>query len=185
MTSWTPKRTETLKRLWAEGYSASQIGTELGGLSRNAVIGKVHRLGIGRKAPKAPKFTKPKSKTVFGHEKRIHAMASHPNSVKTKKAAQPLPKQRKADKDRIGPTLEQLKDFMCRWPVGINANGEQMFCGEEIGHRVGTEGKQAYCCEHIARSKSQMSEEQRQQISERMKAAHAAGTAHKNHRKAA
>ena len=44
--SWTDERVETLKRMWAEGQSASQIAKELGGVTRNAVIGKVHRLGL-------------------------------------------------------------------------------------------------------------------------------------------
>ena len=44
--SWTDERVETLKKMWAEGQSASQIAKELGGVTRNAVIGKVHRLGL-------------------------------------------------------------------------------------------------------------------------------------------
>ncbi|MEP4560994.1 MAG: GcrA family cell cycle regulator, partial [Nitratireductor sp.] len=42
--NWTDERVELLKKLWAEGLSASQIAAQLGGVSRNAVIGKVHRL---------------------------------------------------------------------------------------------------------------------------------------------
>ena len=53
--SWTDERVETLKRMWSEGQSASQIAKELGGVPRNAVIGKVHRLGLsGRAAPSKP-----------------------------------------------------------------------------------------------------------------------------------
>ncbi|MBD9526285.1 MULTISPECIES: GcrA family cell cycle regulator [Paracoccus] len=58
--SWTDERVETLKRMWAEGQSASQIAKELGGVTRNAVIGKVHRLGLsnrnedGTEMPAAP-----------------------------------------------------------------------------------------------------------------------------------
>ena len=44
--NWTDERVETLKKLWADGLSASQIAAELGGITRNAVIGKVHRLGL-------------------------------------------------------------------------------------------------------------------------------------------
>ncbi|MBB1491232.1 MULTISPECIES: GcrA family cell cycle regulator [unclassified Paracoccus (in: a-proteobacteria)] len=47
--SWTDDRVETLKRMWAEGQSASQIAKELGGVTRNAVIGKVHRLGLSNR----------------------------------------------------------------------------------------------------------------------------------------
>ena len=48
--SWTEERVETLKRMWGEGQSASQIAKELGGVTRNAVIGKVHRLGLSNRA---------------------------------------------------------------------------------------------------------------------------------------
>jgi GcrA cell cycle regulator len=51
--TWTDDRVETLKRMWAEGQSASQIARELGGVTRNAVIGKVHRLGLSNRAPGA------------------------------------------------------------------------------------------------------------------------------------
>ena len=47
--SWTDERVETLRRMWAEGQSASQIAKELGGVTRNAVIGKVHRLGLSNR----------------------------------------------------------------------------------------------------------------------------------------
>src|SRR5258708_561821 len=48
--SWTDERVETLKKLWTDGLSASQIAAELGGITRNAVIGKVHRLGMSASA---------------------------------------------------------------------------------------------------------------------------------------
>src|SRR2546423_14227141 len=56
---WTDERVELLKKLWAEGLSASQIAAELGGITRNAVIGKVHRLGPSGRA-KAPSSTAPR-----------------------------------------------------------------------------------------------------------------------------
>ena len=51
--SWTDERVETLKCMWGEGQSASQIAKELGGVTRNAVIGKVHRLGLSNRAVSA------------------------------------------------------------------------------------------------------------------------------------
>lgn len=51
--SWTDERVEMLKVMWSEGKSASQIAKELGGVTRNAVIGKVHRLGLSNRAPGA------------------------------------------------------------------------------------------------------------------------------------
>ena len=70
--SWTDDRVETLKKMWGEGQSASQIAKELGGVTRNAVIGKVHRLGLSNRAgstgaaaakpePKAKAPSKPKA----------------------------------------------------------------------------------------------------------------------------
>ncbi|MBN7787198.1 GcrA cell cycle regulator [Ponticoccus gilvus] len=52
--SWTDERVELLKKMWTEGQSASQIAKELGGVTRNAVIGKVHRLGLSNRAGGAP-----------------------------------------------------------------------------------------------------------------------------------
>jgi len=52
--SWTDERVELLKKMWGEGQSASQIAKELGGVTRNAVIGKVHRLGLSNRAGAAP-----------------------------------------------------------------------------------------------------------------------------------
>ncbi|WP_108484736.1 GcrA family cell cycle regulator [Oceaniglobus ichthyenteri] len=58
--SWTDERVETLKKMWGEGQSASQIAKELGGVTRNAVIGKVHRLGLSNRAA-APAAAKPEA----------------------------------------------------------------------------------------------------------------------------
>lgn len=67
--SWTDERVEILKKMWGEGQSASQIAKELGGVTRNAVIGKVHRLGLsnragsgGAKAEAKPKAAKAEAK---------------------------------------------------------------------------------------------------------------------------
>src|ERR1700747_10540 len=63
--SWTDERVEMLKKLWADGLSASQIAGELGGITRNAVIGKVHRLGLSGRAkapsPSVPRPRKPRA----------------------------------------------------------------------------------------------------------------------------
>ena len=61
--SWTDERVELLKKMWGEGQSASQIAKELGGVTRNAVIGKVHRLGLSnRTTGAAPAKAEPKEK---------------------------------------------------------------------------------------------------------------------------
>src|SRR5947199_4794757 len=82
---WTDERVALLKKLWLDGLSASQIAKQLGGVTRNAVIGKVHRLGLsGRAAPsqptrtvfKAPRPARPVS--VAPPPRRIETHASHP-----------------------------------------------------------------------------------------------------------
>ncbi|WP_027258189.1 MULTISPECIES: GcrA family cell cycle regulator [Leisingera] len=60
--SWTDERVELLKKMWGEGQSASQIAKELGGVTRNAVIGKVHRLGLSNRNSGTTKAAEPKEK---------------------------------------------------------------------------------------------------------------------------
>jgi GcrA cell cycle regulator len=60
--SWTDERVELLKKMWGEGQSASQIAKEQGGVTRNAVIGKVHRLGLSNRATGGSKAAEPKEK---------------------------------------------------------------------------------------------------------------------------
>ena len=60
--SWTDERVELLKKMWGEGQPASQIAKELGGVTRNAVIGKVHRLGLSNRATGGSKAAEPKEK---------------------------------------------------------------------------------------------------------------------------
>ena len=64
--SWTDERVELLKKLWADGLSASQIAAELGGITRNAVIGKVHRLGLSGRA-KSPSSAAPRPRKARAH----------------------------------------------------------------------------------------------------------------------
>jgi GcrA cell cycle regulator len=64
--SWTDERVELLKKLWADGLSASQIAAELGGITRNAVIGKVHRLGLSGRA-KSPSSSSPRPRKARSH----------------------------------------------------------------------------------------------------------------------
>jgi GcrA cell cycle regulator len=77
--SWTDERVETLKRMWNEGQSASQIAKELGGVTRNAVIGKVHRLGLS-------------NRVGSGHDEDEAAPAAAPAAAaKPEPAARPDP----------------------------------------------------------------------------------------------
>ncbi len=120
--SWTDERVELLKKMWGEGQSASQIAKELGGVTRNAVIGKVHRLGLSNRAtggakadskakaeakpkaaPKAKAAPKPKaapkadSKPEPKTEPAVAAKPAQPLRKQIIPAGQPLPPQPSAN----------------------------------------------------------------------------------------
>jgi GcrA cell cycle regulator len=84
--SWTDERVETLKRMWGEGQSASQIAKELGGVTRNAVIGKVHRLGL--------------SNRVGGKDDEDEAPAAAPAATRPEPASRPEPPTPRAEAPR-------------------------------------------------------------------------------------
>ena len=75
--SWTDERVELLKKLWSDGLSASQIAAELGGITRNAVIGKVHRLGLSGRAKSHPRRAAPaQAALVVAHAARVARLRS-------------------------------------------------------------------------------------------------------------
>src|SRR5436309_13039421 len=73
--NWTDERVEMLKKLWADGLSASQIAAELGGITRNAVIGKVHRLGLSGRA-KSPSSAAPRPRKPRAHPHMLRVRSS-------------------------------------------------------------------------------------------------------------
>ena len=87
--SWTDERVELLKKMWSEGQSASQIAKELGGVTRNAVIGKVHRLGLSNRASGTPAAKpEPKAKPAPKAEAKAKpAAAPKPEPVADPKPA--------------------------------------------------------------------------------------------------
>lgn len=91
--SWTDERVETLKRMWSEGQSASQIAKELGSVTRNAVIGKVHRLGLSNRVGAAP-VPETKAKVAAPRSEAATA-ATAPSPAEPPKAA-PRPDQKPA-----------------------------------------------------------------------------------------
>ena len=114
--SWTDERVELLKKMWGEGQSASQIAKELGGVTRNAVIGKVHRLGLSNRAtgtpsskpeakakpaPKAEAKPRPSPKTEAARPEPAPAESTPKPSLPARKqiipAGQPLPPQPSAN----------------------------------------------------------------------------------------
>lgn len=154
--AWTEDRVETLKKLWADGLSASQIAKQLGGVTRNAVIGKVHRLGLsGRAAPsrpaRRPAATRPaaprKAKPAAAKAAPPAAQApAKPSPVREIKAAVPLPVTAPEEAQRLPSgeyaTVLTLREGMCKWPIGDPADTEFRFCGRKSA--IGS----AYCDAH-------------------------------------
>lgn len=99
--SWTDERVEMLKKMWGEGQSASQIAKELGGVTRNAVIGKVHRLGLSNRAT-ASATAKPEPK----------AKPAPKVEAKPKPAPKPAEPAAKADPEPPAPKLPARKQII-------------------------------------------------------------------------
>ena len=134
--NWTDDRVELLKKLWADGLSASQIAAELGGISRNSVIGKVHRLGLaGRtKSPAAamPRQRKPRSQ---GTMMRIARPVIRGNTaLAALHAFEPELEPEPEVNENIVPigqrcTILELGEGKCRWPIGDPSTPDFFFCG--------------------------------------------------------
>ena len=129
--SWTDDRVATLSKLWADGLSASQIAAELGGVTRNAVIGKVHRLGLsGRAKPANTSARKLKSPTRSGN-----SYNSRPRALRTTNGrATPSMPARPAIEDIPVPEckkidLVDLTEKTCKWPHGDPSTDDFHFCG--------------------------------------------------------
>ncbi len=121
---WNDERVELLKKLWAEGLSASQIAQRLGGVTRNAVIGKVHRLGLsGRATPSRPqrRSTKPAAARPARTTPAIAAARSAPPPPAPVEPAR-LPNGEYA-------TVLTLGSRICRWPIGDPDDADFRFCG--------------------------------------------------------
>ena len=115
---WTDERVEQLKALWTEGLSASQIARALGGVTRNAVIGKVHRLGLaGRAGP--PRAERPRT---VSHRSVMRVAAPEPEIVEE----DPI-----VLDDGSFATVLTINDRMCRWPIGDPSEHEFHFCGRK------------------------------------------------------
>ncbi|MFN3582919.1 GcrA family cell cycle regulator [Phenylobacterium sp.] len=137
--SWTDERIEKLKKLWQYGLSASQIAKQLGGVTRNAVCGKVHRLGLsGSATPSKPQ------RTVFKAPRPARPAAAAPSAPRRiAEPATPAPAPvRYVDEAPGMATVLTLGAHMCKWPIGDPAMDNFTFCG-----RRADEGG-PYCCEH-------------------------------------
>jgi GcrA cell cycle regulator len=147
--NWTDERVEALRRLWAEGLSASQIAAQLGGVSRNAVIGKVHRLKLsGRGGSNTQSAQKKKAATSQPAAKTARP-PQQPRTVTTTSIgatalqaefdAQPAVIQRpqmRAIENLLVPVsrklmLVQLNERTCKWPNGDPLTEDFNFCGND------------------------------------------------------
>ena len=150
---WTDERVAELKRLWTEGKSAGQIRDILsGGLTRSAVIGKVHRLKLPKRAATgASAQRRPKPHGNRGQPKVNAIVASAAARARIAPPAfEPEPFDAETDvgidiTKRVG--LMDLTSHTCRWPVGADTGAKQMFCGCRKGKDAGP-----YCLEHTAKA---------------------------------
>jgi GcrA cell cycle regulator len=132
---WSETRVTTLSQLWLDGLSASQIAKQLGGVTRNAVIGKVHRLGLsGRAAASAPSRA-PRTAAPRPRRPRRIAVAAPALRRPPVQTCAPAPE---------GPGLisdmAQLGAHLCKWPIGDPKSPAFSFCGRQADGR--------YCAAH-------------------------------------
>ncbi|MDX2264162.1 MAG: GcrA family cell cycle regulator [Hyphomicrobiales bacterium] len=155
--SWTDERVEVLKKLWTDGLSASQIAGRIGGgVTRNAVIGKVHRLGLaGRATTSRMRSARPRAR-ILPFPQRAPAVQYRTQGSAALKAllapeykaevhVLPLPTPEDlavAVGERIA--LLELKECMCRWPIGDPQDEQFRFCGRK------TAAGATYCEHHSA-----------------------------------
>lgn len=123
--SWTDDRVSLLKKLWGEGKSAAEIAKALGGgVTRNAVIGKAHRLKLSNRL------------SPIQQNRRVSVPSTpraprEPSHISRVAPAQNNRKIVEADIKIIGVKMMDLKERMCRWPVGDPKDADFKFCGCE------------------------------------------------------
>ncbi len=119
--SWTEEKVAKLKELWGKGNTASQIAEMIGGISRNAVIGKAHRLNLSAKIKTRTATSSQGYDNSLG-EKNIRNKRGRKNKFKSliiEKDFEPEnPKQ-----------LEELTDEVCKWPINHPDSKDFYFCG--------------------------------------------------------
>ena len=119
--SWTDEKVEKLKELWGKGNTASQIAEIIGGISRNAVIGKAHRLNLSAKIKTRTATSNKNFENLLEHKdvKKRKTKTSKFKSLIIEKDFEPeQPKQ-----------LEELDENTCKWPIGHPDEKSFYFCG--------------------------------------------------------
>jgi GcrA cell cycle regulator len=125
--------------MWREGFSASQVARQLGGVSRSAVIGKIHRLGISaRSGPSRPRASGGRPPGVARPISRPSASGAH------RKIAPNTPRLAAVHLVEVSPTATvlTLTETSCRWPIGHPDQAEFGFCGQARS------GRGPYCQGH-------------------------------------
>ena len=133
--SWNDEKVEKLKELWTKGHTASQIAQILGDTTRNAVIGKAHRLDLEARAP-SKQSSAPKSKD----NRQIIRRTAAPTSRKAKFQSILLDKNFEPENPK---SLEDLTETTCKWPIGHPNEEKFYFCGRK------PEGEFPYCKLHV------------------------------------
>ena len=119
--SWTDEKVAKLKELWGKGNTASQIAEIIGGISRNAVIGKAHRLNLSAKI---------KTRSAISNENFESSIDN--KSVKSRRSRRGKFKSLIIEKDfepENPKTLEELDENSCKWPIGHPNEKDFYFCG--------------------------------------------------------
>ena len=120
--SWTEEKVSKLKELWGKGNTASQIAEILGGISRNAVIGKAHRLNLSAKI---------KTRTAISNQNFDNSVENKNNKL-IKRSRKSRFKSLIIEKDfepENPKQLEELDENSCKWPVGHPNEKSFYFCG--------------------------------------------------------
>jgi GcrA cell cycle regulator len=119
--SWTEQKVNKLKELWGKGNTASQIAEILGGISRNAVIGKAHRLNLSAKI---------KTRTATSNQNFENSQIEKNNNFKRGRKSKFKSLIIEKDFEPENPKqLEELDESSCKWPIGHPNENSFYFCG--------------------------------------------------------
>ena len=121
--SWTTERESKLKELWKKGHTASQIAGMLGDTTRNAVIGKAHRLNLQARAASKKPLAK-----INAENNNMQGVKAQKLGRKAKFKALLLDKNFEQENPK---KLEELTDLTCRWPIGHPYEKKFHFCGRK------------------------------------------------------